>query len=81
MKFKIVTLFPEFINSLRSYSVIGRALKNNIIELETVNIREFGLGRQLQVDDKPYVGGVGMLLRVDVICKAIKKDAPRTSAK
>jgi tRNA (guanine37-N1)-methyltransferase len=81
MKFKVVTLFPEFIDSLRDYSIIGRALKNNTIKLETINIRDFGLGRHKQVDDKPYGGGVGMLLKVDVLHAAIKKAAPRKSAK
>ena len=81
MKFKVVTLFPEFIDSLRDYSIIGRALKNKIISLESINIRDFGLGRHKQVDDKPYGGGVGMLLKVDVLHAAIKKAAPRKSIK
>lgn len=81
MKFKVITLFPDFINCLREYSIIGRAIKKNIIKLETINIRDFGIGRYKQVDDKPYGGGVGMLLRVDVIDRAIKHAAARKSKK
>lgn len=81
MKFKIVTLFPEFIKNLQNYSVIGRAISSGLIMLETINIRSFGLGKYQQVDDKPYGGGVGMLLRVDVLYKAIRKAAPRKSKK
>ncbi len=81
MKFKVITLFPEFINRIKEYSIISRAIKNAKIKLETINIRDFGLGNYKQVDDKPYGGGVGMLLRVDVIYKAIRKASPRKSVK
>jgi len=81
MKFKVVTLFPDFIKSMKNYSIIGRALKNGKISLETVDIHDFGIGRYQQVDDKPYGGGVGMLLKVDVMDRAIKAAAPRKSQK
>lgn len=71
MKFTIITLFPEFFGSLENYSVIGRAIKSGKIEINLINLRDFGLGSYKQVDDKPYGGGVGMLLRVDVAFKAI----------
>lgn len=65
-------MFPEYVQSLEQYSVIGRAIKNKLISLNTVNLRDFGLGSYKQVDDKPYSGGVGMLLRVDVATRAIR---------
>lgn len=71
MKFTIITLFPEFIQSLQDYSIIGRAINNRKIDLETINLRDFGIGSYKQVDDKPYGGGAGMLFRVDVVVKAI----------
>ncbi len=81
MKFKVITLFPDFISNLKNYSIIGRALGQGKIALETLDLREFGLGKYKQVDDRPYGGGVGMLLRVDVMYKAIKKIAPRANKK
>jgi len=72
VKFKIITLFPEFVESLKEYSVIGRAIDKKLIKVETINLRNFGVGKHKQVDDKPYGGGVGMLLRVDVMAQAIK---------
>lgn len=72
MKFTIITLFPDFIKSLEQYSIIGRAQKNKKIEISIINLREFGIGPHKQVDDKPYGGGVGMLLKVDVVSRAIK---------
>jgi len=79
MKFKVVTLFPDFVKQLKNYSIIGRAIRGGKICLETVDIRDYGLGNYKQVDDRPYGGGIGMLLRVDVLYRAIKKAAPRKS--
>jgi len=73
MKFKVVTLFPDFIKTLENYSIIGRAIKDGKISLETQNLRDFGLGAHRQVDDRPYGGGAGMLLKVDVVAPAIEK--------
>jgi len=72
MKFTIITLFPEFVKTLDDYSIIGRAIKNKKISVETINLRDFGLGSYKQVDDKPYGGDPGMLLRVDVAVSAIR---------
>lgn len=73
MKFNVITLFPETIQSLTDYSILGRAIKSKIIEIEIYNLRDFGLGKYKQVDDTPYGGGAGMVLKIDVLDKAIKK--------
>lgn len=73
MKFNIITLFPETIQSLTNYSILGRALDTEIIEIKTYNLRDFGIGKYKQVDDTPYGGGAGMLLKVDILGKAIEK--------
>ena len=79
MTFTVITLFPEFIEALHGYSIIGRAIAAGKIALKTINLRDFGLGKYKQVDDRPYGGGAGMLLRVDVVSKAIR--AAREGAK
>lgn len=71
MKFTIVTLFPEMFTGVFEHSIIARAQKDGLIEISYVNIRDFGIGPHRQVDDKPYGGGVGMVLRVDVLHKTI----------
>jgi len=73
IKFNVITLFPETINSLTDYSILGRALDIKTIEIKTYNLRDFGIGAYKQVDDTPYGGGAGMLLKVDVMDKAIEK--------
>ena len=81
MKFKVITLFPDFLKSLDNFSVIGRAIKSGKIEIENICLRDFGRGSYCQVDDKPYGGGIGMLLKVDVLYDAIKFAKPKKSAK
>ncbi len=71
MKITILTLFPEMFQGPFSYSIIKRAQQKKLIKIDLVNIRDFGIGRHKIVDDRPYGGGVGMVLRVDVIDKAI----------
>ena len=73
MTINVLTLFPEIFNTYIQTSNIGRAVKNNLVEINIYNLRDFGLGERKSVDGKPYGGGGGMVLRVDVIDKAIKK--------
>ncbi len=54
-----------------SESIIARAQEKGLVEIEIVDLREWGIGKHRQVDDTPYGGGAGMVLRVDVIAKAI----------
>jgi len=68
-----LTLFPDSFNSFLQASIIGRAQKNGSLVTKTVNLRDFAKDNYNSVDDKPYGGGVGMVLRVDVVANAIKK--------
>jgi tRNA (guanine37-N1)-methyltransferase len=58
-----LTLFPEAFPGLLSLSIVGAALQNGLWELETVDIRSFGLGKHRTVDDTPAGGGAGMVMR------------------
>ncbi|ERT56783.1 tRNA (guanine37-N1)-methyltransferase [Peptoniphilus koenoeneniae] len=72
MKFSILTLFPEFVNTMKEYSILGRAIENNLISLEAVNIREFAINKHGQVDDYSYGGGPGMVMMAEPIYKSIE---------
>lgn len=72
MKFSIITLFPEIFSGVFTNSILNRAVKQEHIEINLVNLRDFGEGPHSTVDDKPYGGGVGMVLRVDILHKAIE---------
>jgi tRNA (guanine37-N1)-methyltransferase len=72
MKFDVITLFPELIETYCSSSIIGRAGKNNIISISTVNPRDFTHDRHKTVDDTPYGGGAGMVLMCDPIFSAVE---------
>ena len=67
MKITIMTLFPEMCNAVLDESIIGRARKSGIIEIDTVNIRDFTLDKHNRVDDAPYGGGMGMLMQTQPI--------------
>ena len=69
---KIITLYPELFPGPLAASITGRALKNKIWNIETVNLRDFGKGRHKKVDDKPTSGGPGMIIKPDVMDAAIK---------
>ncbi len=73
MKISVITLFPKMFASPFNESIIKKAIEKKLIELEFIDIREFGIGKHKLVDDTPYGGGKGMLLRVDVLHKAIEK--------
>lgn len=67
MKITIMTLFPEMCNAVLDESIIGRARKNGIIEIDTINIRDFTHDKHNRVDDAPYGGGMGMLMQTQPI--------------
>ena len=72
MKVQIITLFPGMFPSVLNASMLWKAQDKGLVEIEYVNLRDFGLGKRKTVDDTPYGGGDGMLLRADVLIAAIE---------
>lgn len=72
MKISVITLFPDMFSSTFNESIIKRAVDKNLLQISFVNLRDFGIGKHKMVDDTPYGGGRGMVLRVDVLDKAIQ---------
>ena len=68
MRFDILTLFPEVTNTVLSSSIIGRAVQNGIIEVQSHNIRDYTKDKHKKTDDTPYGGGKGMLMSTQPIC-------------
>lgn len=71
MKISILSLFPQMFEGPFSYSIIKRAREKGLIEINFIDIRDFGIGKHKTVDDKPYGGGIGMILKVDVLKNAL----------
>ena len=69
-KFNIITLCPKSFDLINNLGVITRAIENNLIEVNLYDLREYGEGSYRQVDDKPYGGGAGMVLKPEPIYKA-----------
>ena len=70
MRFDVISLFPEVIGSYCSVSIIGRALKENHASLHLHQLRDFGIGNRKNVDEKPFGGGHGLILRPEPIFAA-----------
>jgi len=69
---KILTAYPEMFPGSLQHSIIGKALKENIFKIDTINLHEFGIDDRMSIDDEPFGGGPGMVLRPDVVEKALK---------
>ena len=80
MRFDVLTLFPEMFN-LMNESIVGRAIKNNLIQLNTINIRDFSTDKHKHVDDTPYGGGAGMIINPTVVYDAYNSIENRENAK
>lgn len=72
LQFDVVTLFPEQFGPVLASGVLGRAVERGVISVELHDLREHGLGRHRSVDDTPYGGGAGMILRPEPLAAAIK---------
>jgi tRNA (guanine37-N1)-methyltransferase len=77
MKYHIITIFPEIFSSYFSHSIIAKAQKNKLINIEIHNLRKWTTDKHKSVDDTPYGGGAGMILKVEPLYKALKELAPR----
>lgn len=78
MKFHILTLFPEMFSGVLSLGVTGRAVENGILKVSLYNIRDYATDRHGTVDDAPYGGGAGMVMKVEPIARCL--DAVRQTA-
>lgn len=92
MHFHIITLFPESFDSYLAESIIGRAIKNKKIKISFYNPRDFVTGKKYKkvwpdgnvsriVDDRPYGGGPGMIMRAEPVLKAVEKVQKKIAAK
>ncbi len=72
MKISVITLFPEMFDKVFNQSMLWKAQDRKLVEFELINLRQFGLGPRHQVDDTPYGGGDGMLLKPEPIFAAVE---------
>ena len=72
LAFHVLTLFPEMIEQAVSHSLLGKAIERGIVRVVTWNIRDFATDRHRTVDDVPYGGGAGMVMKVDVVARCLR---------
>lgn len=71
-KLQVITLFPDMFTGVFENSMMWKAQKDSIVELSTIQLRDFGIGPRHQVDDTPYGGGDGMLLMIEPLWRAVE---------
>ena len=79
MKISIITLFPEVFDPILNTSILKRAQQKAKVTFELINLRDFGEGKHKVVDDRPYGGGAGMVLKSDILAKAVSSIINRKS--
>jgi tRNA (guanine37-N1)-methyltransferase len=72
VRFVILTLFPEFFESPLKVGLLGKAIENGLLQCETVQIRDFATDKHKTVDDTPFGGGPGMVMKADVVAPALE---------
>ncbi len=72
-RFQVITLFPEMFTGVFENSMMWKAQKDEIVQLSAIDLREFGIGPRRTVDDTPYGGGDGMLLKPEPLFAAVEK--------
>jgi tRNA (guanine37-N1)-methyltransferase len=78
LKIDILTLFPEMFEGPFKYSIVKRAQEKGLVKINIINIRDFADNKYKTVDDRPYGGGAGMLMRVDIIDRALQNTKSET---
>lgn len=73
MKIQIITIFPEMFDGVLNSSMLWKAQKENLVEYKLINLRDFGIGQRKVVDDIPYGGGDGMVLKPEPLFEAVEQ--------
>ena len=73
MKIQVITLFPEMFEGVLNTSMLWKAQEKDLVEYKLINLRDFGIGPRRQVDDTPYGGGDGMVLRPEPLFEAVEQ--------
>ena len=71
IKFSVITIFPQMVEQVLSFGVIGKAIEKDLIALETINPRDFSIDKHNRVDDRPFGGGAGMVMMYDPLAATV----------
>jgi tRNA (guanine37-N1)-methyltransferase len=71
MRINVITMFPEYFDSVLPVSIVGRAIESGSLDVDLIDLREYGLGKHKQLDDSPFGGGPGMVMRVEPLTAAL----------
>jgi len=69
---KVVTIFPEMLQAITDFGITQRAIQNGLLRVDAVNLRDFATDKHKTVDDRPFGGGPGMVMRYEPLVEAVK---------
>ncbi len=72
MRINVVTMFPEFFDGPLSVSIVARGMEAGALDVELIDLREYGIGRHRQLDDAPFGGGAGMVMMIEPLASALE---------
>ncbi|MGL4363172.1 MAG: tRNA (guanosine(37)-N1)-methyltransferase TrmD [Cellulosilyticaceae bacterium] len=81
MQITIMTLFTDMIDQVINYSIMGRAKQKGLIEISSIDIRDYAINKHKQVDDYPYGGGAGMLMMAEPVCSCYEDICNKSTTK
>jgi tRNA (guanine37-N1)-methyltransferase len=81
MKISVISIFPDLIKDFCSGSLLGKAIENGLWQLKVINLRDYSKDRNKRVDDSPYGGGQGMVIKADVLGNCIESNCDLTKTK
>ncbi len=81
MRFDVITLFPEWVATVIDQGVVGKAADRNLLTLNCINPRDYSTDRHQTVDDRPYGGGPGMVMKADCVLQAIRAAKQQNAGK
>ena len=77
MTFTLLTLFPDIFRGFINQSILGRSIAQGLVKVNIINIRDFTSDKRRTVDDTPYGGGAGMVMKVDVLLRTLESIKPK----
>ncbi len=73
MRISVLTIFPQMIQAVTDYGVVGRAVENELVSIESVDLRPFGQGKHKHLDDRPFGGGPGMVMMAEPVVECVNQ--------
>ena len=73
MRISVISIFPQMFSAVKEFGVTGRAIKNGLVTVDVIDLRQFGQGNYRQIDDRPFGGGPGVVMLAEPIIQCVSQ--------